>query len=121
MGELATERELLFITTVTEAEILYGIAILPSGTRQRLLRDTAHSMFREDFLGKILFFCSASAESFSEIAATRRRTGSPISQFDAQIAAICRTHQVTLATRNVADFADCGVDIINPWEYSNPA
>lgn len=109
-------RESLFTTTITQAEILYGIAILPEGNRKQRLQDAAHVVFNEEFLNQLLLFDSESAEHFASIAADRKGQGKPISQFDAQIAAICRSHQATLATRNTDDFAECGIDIINPWE-----
>lgn len=109
-------RDSLHITTITQAEILYGIAILPDGTRQQRLQNLAQAMFQEDFLNKILPFSQEAAQYFAIIASDRKGQGKPISQFDAQIAAICRSHQATLATRNTDDFADCGIDIINPWE-----
>ena len=109
-------RDSLYITTITQAEILYGIAILPDGKRQQRLQNLAQAMFQEDFLNKILPFSQEAAQYFAIIASDRKGQGKPISQFDAQIAAICRSHQATLATRNTDDFADCGIDIINPWE-----
>jgi predicted nucleic acid-binding protein len=99
-----------------EAEILYGIAILPAGAKRQLLHDTAQAMFTEDFASKILPFCQESAEQFAIVAAHRRNQGKPISQLDAQIAAICRTHQATIATRNVNDFTDCHISVTNPWD-----
>jgi predicted nucleic acid-binding protein len=45
----------------------------------------------------------------------RRSAGRPISQFDAQIAAIAVTHRATLVTRNVEDFDGCGLSVVNPW------
>lgn len=109
-------RSSLYISTITQAEILYGIAILPDGTRQQRLQNLAQAMFQEDFLNKILPFSQEAAQYFAIIASDRKGQGKPISQFDAQIAAICRSHKATLATRNTDDFADCGIDIINPWE-----
>jgi toxin FitB len=108
-------RDSLYITTITEAEILYGIAILPEGARQQRLQNLAQAMFQEDFVGKNLPFDSEAAGYFAAIAAYCRRQGAPISEFDAQIAAICRTHQAAIATRNVDDFTHCGIEIINPW------
>jgi hypothetical protein len=107
----------VFTTTITQAEVLYGIALLPSGKRQTDLSQAAQVMFAEDFRGRILPFDEAAALSFAKIAAERRRMGKPISQSDAQIASICYSHQATLATRNVSDFDNCGIVIINPWEY----
>jgi predicted nucleic acid-binding protein len=106
----------VFTTTITQAEILYGIALLPSGKRQIELSQAAQLMFTEDFAGRILPFDETAAIAFARIAAERRQMGKPISQADAQIASICYTHQATLATRNVSDFEECGIAIVNPWE-----
>lgn len=105
----------LFITTITQAEILYGIALLPEGKRRSELSQAAHLMFLEDFTGRILPFDQAAAVAFANIASQRRYKGIPISQADAQIAAICYVHAATIATRNVSDFQECGISIINPW------
>jgi toxin FitB len=107
----------LFITTITQAEILYGIALLPAGKRRDELSQAAQLMFSEDFAGRVLPFDQAAAVAFANIASQRRRSGTPISQADAQIAAICYTHGATIATRNFSDFEGCGISIINPWEY----
>jgi len=50
------------------------------------------------------------------IGAERRRIGRPIAPLDAQIAAIARAHGAAVATRNVADFTDCGIDVVDPWQ-----
>jgi predicted nucleic acid-binding protein len=105
----------LFITTVAQAEILYGLALLPSGSRRDKLRAAAQAMFEEDFAGRILPFDTAAAYEFAEIAAERRQSGRPISQFDAQIAAIARSRGAALSTRNISDFEGCGLQIFNPW------
>lgn len=106
----------LFTTTITQAEILYGIALLPAGKRRDELSQAAQLMFSEDFAGRVLSFDQAAAVAFANIASARRRNGTPISQADAQIAAICYMHGATLATRNFSDFQGCGISIINPWE-----
>jgi toxin FitB len=106
----------LFITTLTQAEILYGLEILPEGKRRTVLKEVAKSMFELDFGGRILPFDVDAAQLFATIAAKRRNIGRPISQIDAQIAAIAHSYHATLATRNVDDFEECGVTIINPWE-----
>jgi predicted nucleic acid-binding protein len=105
----------LFITTITMAEVLYGIAIIASGKRRDKLSAQAEGMFAEDFSGHILMFDEAAARAFSQIAAARRKQGKPIAEMDAQIAAIARVHGALLATRNTADFEDCGVRLVNPW------
>ena len=73
-------------------------------------------MFDIDFSRRILPFDSDAAQQFATIAAKRKKIGRPISQIDTQIAAIVLSHNATLATRNVADFEECSIEIINPWE-----
>lgn len=107
--------DLLFITTISVAEILYGVELLPPGKRRERLSTEAEAMFAEDFAGQILLFDEAAARSFSKIAAERRRQGKPIAELDAQIAAIACVHGAALATRNTADFEGCGVRLFNPW------
>ncbi|WP_254566324.1 type II toxin-antitoxin system VapC family toxin [Oscillatoria sp. HE19RPO] len=106
----------LYTTSITQAEILYGIQILPEGQRRQKLLDGALIVFEHYLPERILAFEQKAAELYSQIAAYRKQIGRPISQFDAQIAAICRVHQATLATRNTRDFLDCGIDWVNPWE-----
>ena len=103
----------LFTTSITEAEILFGIELLTRGRRWQGLLRAAEEMFNRDLGGRVLGFGSEAARSFAQIAAHRR--SKPMSYADAQIAAIARLTGAKLATRNVADFADCGVDLVNPW------
>jgi predicted nucleic acid-binding protein len=105
----------LFTSAVSEAEILYGIELLPKGKRRDRLLAEAEAMFNEDFAGRILPFDEEAARAFAEIAAARRTQGRAIAEFDAQIAAIARTHRAALATRNTSDFEACGVRLVNPW------
>jgi hypothetical protein len=80
------------------------------------LWDAAKKIFDDDFADQVLSFDSDAADMYAEIAASRRTAGKPISQFDAMIVAIARSRGASLATRNVEDFEDCGVDVINPWK-----
>jgi predicted nucleic acid-binding protein len=105
----------IFISAITEAELRYGLALMPSGKRRSALAVEIENMLGEDFSGRILPFDSPAAVAFAEIAAERRQAGRPISQADAQIAAIARSRGAALATRNVPEFEGCGVEIINPW------
>ena len=106
----------VFISAITEAELRYGVALLPSGKRRSTpLAAVIEDMLGEDFNGRILPFDSAAAVAFAEIAASRRQAGLPIAQADAQIAAIARSRGAALATRNVPDFEGCGIDVVNPW------
>jgi toxin FitB len=107
----------LYTSSITEAEILHGIALLPAGKRRNALEIAAAAMLREDFAGRILPFGSDAAHAYARIAAGRRRAGRPMSQFDAQIGAIASCAGAAIATRNVSDYDRCGVKIINPWDY----
>jgi predicted nucleic acid-binding protein len=106
----------MFTTAICEAEILYGIALMPAGRRRRALEQAAAAIFQEDFAGRILPFDRAAAREFAGIAAGRLAAGRRIGDFDAQIAAIARSRGAVVATRNVADFSDCGIDVIDPWK-----
>jgi predicted nucleic acid-binding protein len=108
----------LFTTTLTQAEILYGLALLPEGRRREDLLAAAVPIFEEDMAGRILPFDSDAALMYPDIAAGRRRSGQPISQIDAQIAAIVRSRGARLATRNVRDFQGCGIEVVDPWTMS---
>lgn len=105
----------LFTTSITEAEIFYGIELLAKGKRREGLLRAAEAMFAEDFAGRIFGFESDAARAFSKIAAQRRALGRPISHADAQIAGIAQVRRAKLATRNVADFSDCNLDFVDPW------
>ncbi len=105
----------LFTTVITQAEVLYGLALLPAGRRRSGLVEVADAIFDVDLAARVLPFDSAAAREFAMIAASCRQTGRPISQADAQIAAIARSRGAALATRNVADFERCGIRVIDPW------
>lgn len=108
-------RSALFTTTLTRAEILSGIQILPAGQRKEGLWHAAQAILDQDFAGQVLSFDADAADAFAEIVAGRRAAGRPISQLDAMIAGVARSRGASLATRNVKDFTDCGIALINPW------
>lgn len=105
----------LYTTSITQAEILHGVLLLPAGKRRDAIRQAAQDMFADDFADRILPFDSAATPAYAEIAAHRRKSGRPISQFDAQIAAVARSRGAELATRNAEDFEGCGIKVHNPW------
>ena len=116
MGWLAAQEPLsVFTTTITQAEILYGIEALPAGKRKGRLLAAVESMFAEEFGGRILPFDEDAARAFAGIVAGRDRAGRPISQFDAMIASIARVRHAAVATRNTADFENTGIGVIDPW------
>jgi len=103
------------ITAVTLAELLAGVRRLPSGQHKTDLGaaiDRAIRPYRET--RSVLAFDDAAAAEYAEVLVERERAGRPISMADAQIAAICRFHSATCATRNTKDFERTGVQLINP-------
>lgn len=106
----------MYTTAITKAELYYGVLLQPDGKRREQLSNAIDVILKSGFDGHILSFDTISSEYFAEIAAIRRSIGKPISHADGQIAAICNQHQMTLLTRNVSDFSDCGIELINPFE-----
>ncbi|ALK10943.1 type II toxin-antitoxin system VapC family toxin [Blastochloris viridis] len=111
----AVSRGDLFITTFTQSEILFGIAKMPNGARRDALAARAGIMFTDRFRHRILPFDSVAAVHYADISATRQKRGRPIAPFDAGIAAIARANAMAVVTRNVRDFEDVGLDVIDPW------
>ena len=106
---------LLYLSTISEADLRFGIEILPPGRRRERLRSEVEEMLREDFAGRILPFDRSAAQAYATIAATRRAAGLSIDYADCQIAAIARVAGAAVATRDFSAFQDCGVDVIDPW------
>lgn len=106
----------LYVSSITIAEIHFGIACLPEGQRQRRLRETFGIFVDKAFDSRILSFGTASAEIYGQIRATRRAQGRPMTPLDAQIAAIALENDLSLATRNVKDFDGLDLVIHNPFE-----
>ena len=107
-GELRT-------TAITVAEIRYGLERMAEGRRKDRLRAAADEVFTA-FREYVLPFDAGAAARYALIVSHRDRVGLPIEGFDAQIAAICRAHGAILATRNVKDFRETGIDLIDPWQ-----
>lgn len=95
--------------------MFYGLETLPAGKRRSMLQIAIENMFEEEFPGRVLAFDEDAARVFGKIVAGREAVGRPISQFDAMIAAIARSRGAGLATRNTADFENCGLRIVDPW------
>jgi toxin FitB len=107
----------MYTTTVTVAEIRYGIARLPEGQRRESLHQAASEIFAA-FPRQVLPVDLAAANAYADVVTVRESLGNPIDGFDAQIAAICRSHAATLATRNTKDFTNTGISVVDPWQES---
>jgi toxin FitB len=102
-------------TSITAAELRYGVARLPDGQRKRELAVVIHGILTEDFHGRVLPYDERASVRYADVVTGRERIGRPIGVADAQIASICRDLGATLATRNIPDFEETGVELVNPW------
>ena len=108
----------IFLSAISEAELRYGVALLPMGRRRDRLTAEIENMLQEDFAGRLLPFDREAARAYAEIGVVRRAAGLPVHHADCQIAAIARSRNAGIATRNVKNFEGCGIDVINPWQTS---
>lgn len=107
----------VYVSSVTQAEMLLGVALLPPGKRRDSLGVQVATLFSKHFDNRCLPFDALAAPHFAKIVSSRQRAGRPINTEDSQIAAIACSRGYSLATRNVADFAGISdLKIINPWD-----
>ncbi|CAN5220149.1 type II toxin-antitoxin system VapC family toxin [soil metagenome] len=106
----------LFTTATVLAELVYGVTRLPAGRRRDLLEREIGELAEGGLAGRILPFDEHAAREYGAVVAARESRGMPISQADAQIAAVCLSTGAALATRNTGDFRELPLTLINPWE-----
>lgn len=106
----------LFITTITIAEISYGLHALPNGNRRKSLEEAFNRAIMNAFKHRILPFEESSAYIYGKIMGRRKKLGQPLRVPDGQIAAITLSQGFSLATRNSRDFSNCDINLINPFE-----
>jgi toxin FitB len=107
----------LYLASMTTAELLYGVALLPAGRRREQLAQKVGRLIDEVFGGRVIPFDSAASVDYARMATTRARAVAPISVADAVIAATAAAAGAdALATRNVRDFSDTGLTVVNPWD-----
>ena len=107
----------LAISSVTVAEIRYGLARLPAGTRRRELEDKFRIFLAQGFADRVLPFTQGAADVYGELVASRERSGMPIDALDAMLAATATISAAQIATRDIGEFTDCGLELINPWKH----
>lgn len=105
----------LWLNSIVVAELLFGVARMPEGTRKQRLTQTSKEIVEQNFTGRILSFDLEAAAAYAEISARCMAKGRPIDMADAQIAAICWVQDAQLATRNTKHFEGLGLNLINPW------
>ncbi|SIR33000.1 hypothetical protein SAMN05880582_11069 [Rhizobium sp. RU20A] len=107
--------ETLFISAIAIAELRFGIAAMPSGKRQTILRDRLESEVLPYFSGRILSFDLASSQFYSDLMARARASGKAIGTADGYIAATAAANGLAIATRDTSPFEAAGLRVINPW------
>ena len=112
----AADESLLFLSVLTLGEIRKGIAGLPQSRRRTHLESWLEMELRSRFAGRILSIDGAVADRWGLLAADAKRKGSSLSAIDGLLAATALQHNLTIVSRNVADFANTAVSILNPWE-----
>lgn len=107
--------ETLFLPAVGLAELMFGVAVLPAGRRQRALQTQLEQRVLAVFEQRILPFDAAAATAHAQLRVDAKNRGLAISIVDRYIAAIALAHRLTVATRDTAPFAAAGLSVINPW------
>ena len=105
-------------TAISVGEILTGIGMLPRGKRRDRLRQITDRLL-EEMKDRVLAYDMHAATVYAQLHENRRIAGRPLSVEDGMIAAICVRENARLATRNVRDFTDMGIALVNPWEPSH--
>ena len=106
----------VWTTATTVLEVRYGLLILPAGRRREGLVARFDHVLDNSLEGRVLKFDRLSAERAAEVSARRRTVGSTVATHDTQIAGIVMSRNATLATRNLRDFDDLDIALVNPWE-----
>jgi hypothetical protein len=112
--------QICFISSITLAEIEYGVALLPLGNRRDTLGLKFKQFVAQGFDDRVLVFDAQSALYFARVMLLRKQQGRPMSFQDGQIAAIALQHGLPLVTRNTKDFAGVGLVLVNPFDAVYP-
>ena len=111
------ESEKLYVSAITIGEITYGLRILPDGKRRSELRERFEQFIGRGFDQRVLAYDESAARLYGELMGDRKELGRPSSVPHGQIAAIARCNSLAVATRNILDFENCGIDVVNPFEF----
>ena len=113
-------RDDLRLSTLVLHELEFGLLLLPHGRRRDALRDAL-----SEFIGRyedcILPVDAAAAAWAARFRAESRQKGSALDLGDALIAGTAKAHNLSVATRNVADFGGLDVVVTNPWDFRSTA
>jgi toxin FitB len=107
--------ESLWTTAITIFEASAGIEQVAEAARRRALRDAFNGAVDQVLRGRILSFDAEAAHEAARLVAERKLRGRTVELRDTFIAGIARVRKATLATRNIRDFADAGIPLVDPW------
>ena len=110
----AQAAETLFVSSITFAELLFGVAAMPQGQRKLRLEETVDGL-ADMYKGRILGFDLDTAKTYAQLAALAKSKGQGFPTADGYIAAIAASKRMIVATRDTATFAAVGLEVINPW------
>lgn len=107
--------ETLFLSSVTVAELRFGIAVMPRGRRKVILHERMEGEVLPLFAGRVLSFDLEASRAYAALMAQVRASGRAVGMADGYIAAIAISRKLTVASRDVSPFAAAGAEVINPW------
>lgn len=107
--------ESIWLSSITLFEARYGLALLASGQRKKMLQERFEELLQQDLQNRVLLFDINAANHAAQLAAERKTRGRPVDMRDTFIAGIALARRATLATRNLRHFDDLSVPVVNPW------
>jgi hypothetical protein len=111
----ATRDDEMFVSVLTLAELRYGIDRMSQGRRRMQMEEWFERGVSDRFAGRLVLVDAAVADAWGRLRAARETSGRPLPVVDGLLAATARVHGLTLVTRNLRDFADTGVALLDPW------
>ncbi|MBS4096593.1 MAG: type II toxin-antitoxin system VapC family toxin [Sulfuricella sp.] len=109
--------ETLYLSTISLAELRFGVAVLPDGKRREALHASLEQRVLPLFAGRVLSFDAPASQAYATLRAHARAAGLAIAPADGYIAAIAATHGLAIATRDTSPFEAAGLVVINPWAW----
>jgi predicted nucleic acid-binding protein len=110
----AQAAETLFLSSITAAELLFGIGALPDGRRKDILAARIDGLL-DQFVGRVLNFDTPAARRYADLAVKARAAGKGFPTPDGYIAAIAAAHGFAVASRDTSAFNAAGLTVIDPW------
>ncbi|NTI06470.1 type II toxin-antitoxin system VapC family toxin [Agrobacterium rhizogenes] len=110
--------ETLYLSTITIAELRFGLATMPEGKRRTIYQDRLEREVLPAFSGRVLPFDLDASQAYAKLMAQAKEAGKAIGKADGYIAATAAARGLTVATRDTSPFEAAGLNVINPWDPS---